>query len=431
MVSQLLRFVGQGLNYDFCPSLNAYFYWLKRPVGWVICAILFSALVGLLIGPQGFILMWSMIAFLVVGAIWPWCGMKGISCRLEFYHSHSEEQEPTSARLIVTNSWPIPVFGLTVEGQFLQDIFEDDDKVALGLTRIPAWSESEYKWEFKPTRRGILPQEAPVVATGFPFGIYQSRKTIPLDRQIIVWPRRESLSSVRELDGINFNIEGGFCDSPGHDGDVIGTRAYRHSDSIKHVNWSKTASTGRLVVLERQTAAQRSIRVIVDLDPRHHHGFGSHGSYECAIRIAATIVNHLHLHQSHIQLTCTGTPAVVPSDSSNAQGLKPILDFLATLPTFEQLDSYPKNDLNGAASLSLRNQEEVFWISSRSALPSRAVAGKANRIHEILLDTPSTEVEQSPNDSHGTDDSTRIVIDTVGSLQNQIQHGWERLCCDS
>ena len=215
MVSHVIRWVGLGLNHDFCPSFNKYVYWLKRPIGWVISAILFSAMVGLLIGQQGFVLMWSLIAFLVVGAIWPWLGMKGIGCRLEFDVQNSAEQQPTSARLIVTNRWPIPVFGLTVEGQFLQDIFNDDDKVAIGLKRIPALSESEFKWEFKPERRGVLPQEPPVVATGFPFGLYQSQKTISLQRQIVVWPKCETLMSVHELDGVNFNIEGGLSDRPG------------------------------------------------------------------------------------------------------------------------------------------------------------------------------------------------------------------------
>ena len=162
--------IGEFLNYDFSPFANPYVYWLKKPVGWVVSAAFFSALVGCLIGPQGFVLMWALIAFLVVGAIWPWLGMKGIDCQLRFDVANTHEAETTTARLVVTNRWPIPVFGLTVEGEFLQDIFEEEDRVAVGLQRVPSWSESEFKWDFKPPRRGILPSEMPVISTGFRSG---------------------------------------------------------------------------------------------------------------------------------------------------------------------------------------------------------------------------------------------------------------------
>ena len=448
MVSHVIRWVGHGLNHDFCPSFNKYVYWLKRPIGWVISAILFSAMVGLLIGPQGFVLMWSLIAFLVVGAIWPWLGMKGIGCRLEFDTSNSAEQQPTSARLIVTNGWPIPVFGLTVEGQFLQDIFNDDDKVAIGLKRIPAWSESEFKWDFKPERRGVLPQEPPVVATGFPFGLYQSQKTISLQRQIIVWPKCETLLSVHELDGVNFNIEGGLSDRPGHDGDVIGTRPYRHGDSTKHVNWAKTASAGKLVVLERQTAAQKSIRIVIDLAPQHQHGFGSRSSYEWGIRIAATIAKHLHLHQSQIRLSCTGLPAEFDNECVNARGLNPILDFLAMLPTLDQLDcsthaqnggSPPssvvvpkaKESIGPAAISMIRADEEVFWIGSPVALSNRKLNGKPSRIQDILLAQKHDEAKSLEHVSSRVPGERSFVVNDWTSPADQIVQGWEGLCCDS
>jgi len=425
MFSQFIGWVGRGLNYDFCPSWNQYVYWLKRPVGWVVCAILFSGLVGLLIGPQGFVLMWAFIAFLIAGAVWPWLGMKGVSCRLEFDGSQSEELQSTSGRLIVVNGWPLPVFGLTVEGQFLQDIKDEDDIVALGLKRIPAWSESEFAWQFEPARRGILPQDTPVVSTGFPFGLYQSEKQIELNRKIIVWPKCEPLAAVQELSGTHFNIDGGFSDRPGHDGDVIGTRPYRIGDSTKHINWSKTASSGKLVVLERQTAAQKAIQVVVDLDPRHHRGLCSQSSYEWAIRIAATIVKHLHLHHSRIRIVCVGLPKTYRTEMTNVRGLSVVLNFLATLPTLEQLNTEnPNPNSNSISSAVAHGDDQVYWIGSDLAYEDRIK--RDSKSCDIVVSTETGQARIATN-SPRFDGKHVVSIDNLAEASQEIQLGWERL----
>ena len=430
-VHRLMLVLGQGLNYDFCPSYNKYVYWLKKPVGWVVSAALFSALVGFFIGPQGFVAMWSLLAFLTVGAIWPWLGMKGIQCKLHFELPNAEEDQKTIAKLLVTNRWPIPVFGLTVEGQFLQDIYQDDDKVAIGLQRIPGWSESEFTWEFKPPRRGILPQTSPDIATGFPFGIYQSRKSFNVDRPVIVWPKCESLDSVRGVDGANFNIEGAMSDRPGYDGDVIGARPYRRGDLLRHVNWAKTAKTNKLVVLERQTAAQKTIRIVVDLNPKNHLGAGSQSTYEWAIRIAATIGKHLHQHQSQIRLCCIGIPNTCELESNNQRGLTPILDYLATLPTMEDVveiqGASPESICDDSIIENIRRDEEVFWIRSHLADSSFRIRLRSHICDIVLGRGP----EGSNGNGHAIEQLKSvdsIYVDDWNTAYDQFQNQWERLC---
>jgi hypothetical protein len=65
-IVQAFKKLNSGLNHDFCPGLNRYVYVLKKPLGWTICGAAFSALVGFFIGPQGFVLMWSFLALLVM-----------------------------------------------------------------------------------------------------------------------------------------------------------------------------------------------------------------------------------------------------------------------------------------------------------------------------------------------------------------------------
>ena len=425
-----VRWLGEVLNHDFSPGANRYVYWLKQPVGWIVSATLFSALVGCLVGPQGFVLMWSFIAFLIVGAIWPLVGMKGVNCRLHFDVANTQEQQATTARLVVTNRWPIPVFGLTVEGQFLQDIFEDDDRVAVGLQRIPGWSESEFKWEFKPARRGVMPNDLPEIGTGFPFGIYNSKRPVDVGQQVIVWPKCESLVALRGLDGSNFNIEGTLSDRPGHDGDVIGARPFRRGDLLRHVNWAKTARSGDLIVLERQTAAQKSIRILVDLRPQQHSGLGSQSTYEWAIRIAASIGKHLHLHQSHIRLQCVGTGNDGPCISTNQRGLKPMMDFLAMLPTFEDVQSKCQLQTFETLPIQVRPDEEVYLIGAGQSARSELLKTSAARVQEILLSPPTDSLAQAATVATLAATENRLVIDNWQMLEQQFQTGWERLCSD-
>lgn len=136
-LESLTEKMGRGLNHDFCPSLNRYVYWLKKPFGWMICGVLISGLAGLLISSQAFAIMWSLVAFLVVGVAWPWLSLKGVECVLKFDQARSSEGKATVATLELTNRWPIPVFGLMVAGEFLQEIIEDDDRVVIVFSGYP------------------------------------------------------------------------------------------------------------------------------------------------------------------------------------------------------------------------------------------------------------------------------------------------------
>ena len=63
-IRQFLLWIARVVNYDFCPQLSGVDGLLKHPLGWVISAIVASLLVGLFIGPQGYVLAFSFLALL-------------------------------------------------------------------------------------------------------------------------------------------------------------------------------------------------------------------------------------------------------------------------------------------------------------------------------------------------------------------------------
>lgn len=69
-IRQFLLWIARVANYDFCPRLSGVDNMLKQPLGWVISAIVGSLLVGMFIGPQGYI-----FGIVVSGVACPWLGL--------------------------------------------------------------------------------------------------------------------------------------------------------------------------------------------------------------------------------------------------------------------------------------------------------------------------------------------------------------------
>ena len=335
--------IAAALNHDFCPSANSYVYWLKQPVGWVACGTFASILVGLFIGPQGYVLTGAFLTLLVLGVSWPWLCMRGLSCEVSFDDSRSIEGEPTIVTLDIVNRLPIPAFGLMIQGQFLQDLNHEDDEIVVGLKRAAGCSISSFQWSLTPKRRGRLPVESPQLVTGFPFGLYQISKPIKVAGSTIVWPNCDTAETIVETVGKQFAIDASASRQAGNEGDTIGVRNYRFGDSVRNIHWSHTARHNRLIIRERQSSTQTPIRIVLDLTRVHHSGNGSQSTYENVIRLAASVCSELHRHQCQIDLVCVGFNENTPYKSNNHRGVKPLMDFLALLPQLDDESAFAKS----------------------------------------------------------------------------------------
>ena len=401
----------QGANHDFCPGFNKYVYWLKEPIGWVTGGAAFSLLIGAFIGPQGFVLAGAFVALLILGAAWPWLSMKGLGCKVHFQQSRSQENEPTQVILEVANRWPIPAFGLMVSGQFLQDLVDPDDVVAVALKRVPAWSVSRFEWNIEPKRRGVLPVDTPELKTGFPFDLWTASKDIEVAGRTIVWPTCASLDGVPELGGNFFNIDGISSTRAGNDGETIGVREYRQGDSIRNIHWSRTAQLNRLIVKERQSFTQKPIGVVIDLSPQHHAGLGQESTYECTIRMAASVIRHLHQHQAHIDLFCVGLPSDVSSRSSNQKGLKPIMDFLSMLPSHEQSASIEGGSKRSVAP----GSRDQFTVVIQTAGSDAFLASEKQVLRIVIGDDSGDAISR---------DSAAVISSPVSGLE-ELGEQWQ------
>jgi uncharacterized protein (DUF58 family) len=180
-----------------------------------------------------------------------------------------------------------------------------------------------------PLRRGYLTLEKIEVSTAFPFGILRRVRVFEAPGQVLVYPRlvridRQILFKLSDMDpfGRERIDRGG-----GHE-EFYGLREYRPGDSMKTIDWKRTARTGQLVSREMTQPSPPKIMVALDLsDPalhiqidkpsgkksghpdqleNHDHQIDQH--IEQAISLTASLVCDAYFHGYQIGLAVMGVP---------------------------------------------------------------------------------------------------------------------------
>lgn len=277
----LMQQTNFALNHDFCPWANRWVYWLKRPLWAMLLATGLSLVCGIFLKTEALVI--AAILLLIVGVSFPWLAMRGINVHLTFDIRRSRVGQPALVRLRVRNRWPWPVWGLSVVRDFaLRDATDTEEGVS--LARVSGWSTAEYSWPFVPQSRGKYPLTAPEFETGFPFGLYRATRNATVDGHVVVWPKTVMLSGLPDAAETRQSDEQLADRRVGDSGDVLGTRLFRHGDSLRRVHWVQTARQQQLVVCEQQAPATTVVRVTLDLnrsfpaDGREPAMFGSTGS---------------------------------------------------------------------------------------------------------------------------------------------------------
>ena len=314
------------LTHDYTPWANRYVYWVKSPLGVLIVAAFVALICGCFVASQGLVVFAAIAMVIGVGISWPWLGLRGVACELSFTRLRSREGDPVKVVVSIVNRWPLPVWGLAIEKGFFVTSGDDVDGTVVGLARIGALSRTEFEWEFTPDCRGCYPHVAPVISTGFPFGLWKSSRSIHVREKLLVWPRTFELDGLPLPPGRQLCLASLSDQRAGTDGETIGTRPYRLGDTLRSVHWALTARYDRFIVRERQDSAQSSATIIVDASPDAHTSPGNQSTLEWSIRIAASAAAAL-LEQGVVVRLVIGQQQLEASPGN--AGLRQILDLLA------------------------------------------------------------------------------------------------------
>jgi uncharacterized protein (DUF58 family) len=252
------------LHYDFCPWANQYVYWLKRPIGWVILAGLASLLLGIYVSPKAFLAAGIVLAIGIIGAIWPWISLSGVQGTLSWSPNRCEEGDTLEAELTITNRLPWPALGLMLHTDTAIACPAGAPGQPVSLSRIPGWTRSSYRWDCRPTVRGVYPTQSIRLSSAFPFGIWSSAKEMQVPEALVVWPRTIRLTDVPDNPSHHRLGMGGCSPTSGDEGEWTGVRPYREGDSLRQVHWAQSARRDQLVVFERQARSRQTVSITLN-----------------------------------------------------------------------------------------------------------------------------------------------------------------------
>ncbi|MEM8945765.1 MAG: DUF58 domain-containing protein [Planctomycetota bacterium] len=392
---------------EYCEWLAPYLSWFRKPLGVLILLGLAALLCGLLVAPHGFVVFAAIAAVILIGCLWPWVGIRGVSCQLRFTSTRTEEGKPVEAELVISNRWPWPVWGLAVEGGFGAEA-DGSQRPAVAVARIGGWARGYFNWTFTPTMRGRYPQTVPELVTEFPFGLWKARKQIQVLSNVIVWPARFSLPPLALPSGAQSWVGQTSECASGNVGHRTSVREYRFGDSMRQVHWAKTALYDKLVSYEREGQAVTEAHISLDTHPALHQGHGPQASMEWAVRIAASICDTLLRQGVIVFIEADGDRFMSRIHGNSATAL---LDWFALLGSSDSRSSVPSRR---SSSTTRRSSLSIHVTTDRS--PN--VTGESI---VIVLDRTTSACADSPHSGQSWIDLCREV-----DIPTQVRRGWRQ-----
>ena len=113
-------------------------------------------------------------------------------------------------------------------------------------------------------RRGPWALKSVEVSTTFPFGIFEKVRTIDVADELLVFPRRGFACEPPPRD--QSLLRGDLGSSKHRDGtaDLADLRELSVGEDARRIHWRKTATTGKLITVEREREERRQITLSVD-----------------------------------------------------------------------------------------------------------------------------------------------------------------------
>lgn len=409
--THLLRAIA---TYDFAPQLSARVRrYLYHPLGVLLLAGLVSLACGLFLHAQGFVLCGGVVVVSALGVMWPWLSLRGLSGTITFDRDRLTEGEEVQIHLTLRNRLPWSAWGLAVTGGF-----GTGKQPIAAMASVPRRRTAHGRCPFQPPQRGVYPLSPPHLVTGFPFGLWESRRPLVVEQSLIVWPKTFPVGPIPPVSG-DHQVEGNVSRSKvGTHGDVLGVRPYRRGDSPRRIHWGQSARHDRLIVCELQSNSRPVIQLVLDIDPLVHAGTGQDSSREWAIRIVASLARGWLNDGAQVGVAWAGHD--IPPASGQGQ-MKAILDALAALP---MCNPQPIAEVLACPKCQgFREGLQVIVTTDLAHTHGVCATCSAEDQRWVVLEA-SAFSQDAPPRACGACPEPWLRIDSIAEIPRQLKSGW-------
>lgn len=261
--------------------------------------------------------------------------------------NHAIADEPVMIRYRLHNRSRLPMFSVMITelwGHSRRDregpVHEDPARLRGGphgyVIHIGARQSVQAEAPCWPLRRGRLTFDRVAVSSSFPFGIIRKQVAVVQRDELIVFPHlyqlnRQLLTDLERADSYSHAD----VDQVGGHEEFFGLREYRAGDSLKRVDWKRTARTGEMVAREMTRPRPPRLAVLLDLTPNApgEAGDNQQALTERALSLTASLICQAHLQGYRVGLSVAGVDCQTFTPRHSRPHRAQMLQALAQLDT--------------------------------------------------------------------------------------------------
>ena len=188
--------------------------------------------------------------------------------------------------------------------------------------------EAEVSVEIHPRRRGILNFDTLAILCPDPTGLFNSVIKIPLPDNIVILPKRYSISDFALPGTLKYQHGGvALASAIGESEEFVALREYRPGDSTRRIHWKSWAKTGTPIVKEYQDEFFTRHALILDT---FANGIEDE-VFEEAVSVAASFACSVQTQESLLDLLFVGPEAYCFTTGRSLGQSEQMLEILASV----------------------------------------------------------------------------------------------------
>lgn len=278
------------------------------------------------------------VGALVISAAWAWSGLRKLEVeRVSPPRAVCGRSMLLRYRVRNRGRW-LGGFNVVIEESLDERPASADGSPQAGARLTPAWvlrvgpgQEVSVAAPAAAESRGLLTLDQIEISTSFPLGILRAVRRVSRPATVVVLPRLRRLrpAALKKLRQ-QARLGQSASDQSGGDQDFYGIREYRVGQSVRLIDWKRSARTGRLLAREMTRPRTPRLTVVLDLESAAGEPEATRSrSVEDAVSLAGSLVHDAHGRGVAVGLEIRGEPARRLPARSSAAHRDALLEVLA------------------------------------------------------------------------------------------------------